>query len=187
MIAPREVALRDGRRVRIRGVGPEDAAGLIALDEAVIRDGRGVVMGVEDLEANAASMPERLRAWCERPARDGGGMIVAEEAGRLVGEAMLRRMEPARLRHTAGAALQVHPDRQRLGLGRALMDALLEAAASMAWLRRLELTVRADNDRAIALYAALGFVEEGRRRAFVQRLDGAFVDDLILVHRGVAR
>jgi ribosomal protein S18 acetylase RimI-like enzyme len=51
----------------------------------------------------------------------------------------------------------------RLGLGRALLDAL-ESWARAAGVRRLELTVRVDNDRARRLYERAGYAVEGVRR-----------------------
>lgn len=50
------------------------------------------------------------------------------------------------------------PDRQRRGIGGALVQAL-QAAAAGAGARMLDLEVARDNVRAAALYARLGFVE----------------------------
>jgi ribosomal-protein-alanine N-acetyltransferase len=62
--------------------------------------------------------------------------------------------------HTIG----VRADRQGRGLGRALLRALLAAAAD----RRVLLDVRTDNEPAIALYASEGFAVVGRRRRYYQ-------------------
>jgi [ribosomal protein S18]-alanine N-acetyltransferase len=61
--------------------------------------------------------------------------------------------------------LAVAPEARRLGLGRALVDALIgEARASDARLVLLE--VRASNAAARALYRSAGFFEHGVRRAY---------------------
>ncbi len=52
---------------------------------------------------------------------------------------------------------------QGRGAGRALLAHLL-AAARASGLRRVELGVYVDNDRAVALYRSAGFLEEGARR-----------------------
>ena len=44
----------------------------------------------------------------------------------------------------------------------------------------VELQVRADNPRAIALYRSHGFEHEGTRRALVRADDGRLVDDLVM-------
>jgi L-phenylalanine/L-methionine N-acetyltransferase len=65
------------------------------------------------------------------------------------------------------------------GVGNALMLALLDYADRWALLLRIELTVYADNARAIALYRRHGFAVEGTHRAYALR-DGAFVDALAM-------
>jgi L-phenylalanine/L-methionine N-acetyltransferase len=52
---------------------------------------------------------------------------------------------------------------------------LLAAASVMTGLRRVQLTVFADNDPAIRLYQRFGFEIEGRHRDFVRRGEG-FID-----------
>ncbi len=71
--------------------------------------------------------------------------------------------------------LAVAPEERRAGLGRALMVATASAARA-AGAARLYLEVSVKNQAARALYAGLGFVEVGRRRAYYA--DGA--DGLVL-------
>ena len=61
--------------------------------------------------------------------------------------------------------IAVHPDRQRQGLARQLLDAAV-AAASAARVDRMLLEVSAANGTALAFYAAAGFVEIDRRRRY---------------------
>ena len=72
----------------------------------------------------------------------------------------------------------VLPERRRLGLGRALLDALL-AEAGRRRLGAIVLEVAADNEAARRLYAAFGFVQAGRRPRYYRRAD-TVADALIL-------
>ncbi|MET0480827.1 MAG: ribosomal protein S18-alanine N-acetyltransferase [Mycetocola sp.] len=72
--------------------------------------------------------------------------------------------------------IAVAPDVRRMGLGRALMHALLKAARA-AGVRDVFLEVRADNAGAQALYESLGFVGIGVRPGYYQPDD---VDALVM-------
>ena len=63
--------------------------------------------------------------------------------------------------------IAIHPDFRSHGLGRRLMEALLEEA-EVRHARRIFLEVRADNPHAIALYASLGFEEIAVRPGYYQ-------------------
>ncbi len=65
--------------------------------------------------------------------------------------------------HTIG----VDPAYQRFGIGRAMMDRLLDGVDGPVYLE-----VRTDNDPAIALYQSLGFVTVGLRKRYY-RASGA--------------
>ncbi|MET4638702.1 ribosomal protein S18-alanine N-acetyltransferase [Mycetocola sp. 2940] len=72
--------------------------------------------------------------------------------------------------------IAVAPDVRRMGLGRALMHALLREARS-AGVRDVFLEVRADNTGAQALYDDLGFVGIGVRPGYYQPDD---VDAIVM-------
>jgi putative acetyltransferase len=61
------------------------------------------------------------------------------------------------------------------GLGTRLLTSLLEVADNLWTLRRIELTVNADNLPAISLYERMGFACEGAVRDYTLR-EGAFID-----------
>ena len=89
--------------------------------------------------------------------------VVAEDGGGLAGYAGLAVV--------AGQAdvqtLAVAADRQRHGLGRALLDDLV-AEARRRGATQVLLEVRAENERAQALYRAAGFERIGVRRGYYQ-------------------
>ena len=73
----------------------------------------------------------------------------------------------------------VHPDMQGMGVGSALMAALLDLADNWLMLVRLELEVFTDNERAIRLYEKLGFEREGLKRMSAVR-GGRYVDEYVM-------
>jgi putative acetyltransferase len=176
----RDLRLPDGRLARIRAAVPNDAAAMVTLMRAQAEDGRGMVISADQV-GESAKFRARIEEQEERRARGELAISwVAELAGELVAEGHVAELAPALCRHVADLSLGVHPHAQRLGLGRALLTTLVDAARR-AGILRLELRVRADNDRARALYSSVGFVDECVRRRFVRLADGTFVDDLVMV------
>jgi len=93
----------------------------------------------------------------------------------LVGHLVLFTEERHRRRHVGGLGLGVKPTHQRLGVGDALITTMLHLCDDWLNLRRVELTVCADNIPAQSLYLKHGFVKEGLARDFAFRR-GQFVD-----------
>lgn len=92
--------------------------------------------------------------------------FVAEVEGAVVGLAGLS-VGRGRLRHSGHVFLFVARDFQRRSIGARLLEALLDVADNWLLLRRVELTVFAENARAKALYERHGFVVEGLRKLSV--------------------
>ena len=103
--------------------------------------------------------------------------LVATVAGEVVGNLGLTRLMRPRRAHVGEIGMGVRDDWQGKGAGSALLQAALDLADNWLGLRRIELHVHADNERAIALYRKFGFALEGTHRAYALR-DGAYVDSL---------
>jgi ribosomal-protein-alanine N-acetyltransferase len=91
-------------------------------------------------------------------------LVALDDADEVVGYAGLAVSPPA---EAWVQNLAVRRDRQRQGVGRALLEALL-AEATLRGVSRVLLEVAADNVAAQRLYAAYGFEAVGRRRGYYQ-------------------
>ncbi len=163
---------------------PADAAGLLELEQAIVNDRHGIVKYPDELPDDPNIYSE-LQERAGLGATDGTAFcLIAEEEGRgIMAETSLLRLHFRMIRHVAVLGIGVHPEAQGIGLGRALLEALLGWVRSHrdedgGRVRRVELHCRADNPRAVALYRSLGFEQEGSRRALVRRDDGTYVDDI---------
>ncbi len=113
---------------------------------------------------------------------DGVGVVATLDNG-LVGYCIARPSGPRRLRHDVHLELVVDKSLRGMGVGGALLDALIERVRGVKHLVRLSLAVFADNAPALGLYRSRGFVEEGRRRGVVLDEDGTLRDDVLMVMR----
>ena len=99
--------------------------------------------------------------------------IIALVDGRVVATAGVDAVGTKyKLRHRAEFGISVLREYWGLGVGRALLDACIECARAAGY-AQLELTVVAENARAVAMYQRAGFVECGRNpRGFRSRISG---------------
>ena len=99
--------------------------------------------------------------------------IIALVDGRVAGTAGVDAIGGKyKLRHRAEFGISVLKEYWGLGIGRALLDACIECAKRAGY-AQLELTVVAENERAVAMYRRAGFVEFGRNpRGFNSRISG---------------
>lgn len=155
----------------MRAVRPADAARLHALSERPALAAGSVTAPYQPLKVTEGfieklTLPQAL--------------IVACIGDTLIGSAELW---PGKIRraHTGSVGVSVHEAWQRRGIGRALMDAVIDIADNWLGLRRLELEVFTDNQPALALYRALGFEIEARHRGAV--LTGGLLVDSYLMAR----
>lgn len=107
-------------------------------------------------------------------------VLAAVVNGRVVGNAGVHAVsDNPREKHVCSLGISIAHRYQGRGVGRALMNACLDYADHWANYARVELTVHADNARAIKLYESLGFQHEGRLRDFSFR-EGGYVDALFM-------
>jgi putative acetyltransferase len=109
-------------------------------------------------------------------AHAGSTRLVAVIDGKAIGMIFMGREENRRS-HVGSLGMAVHDAYAGRGAGTALMAAAVDLADNWLQIKRLELSVYADNARAIALYERFGFEREGFHPAYSWR-NGAFVDSI---------
>ena len=99
--------------------------------------------------------------------------IIALVDGKIAGMAGIEAVgKKDKVRHRADFGISILKEYWGLGLGKALLNACIQCARDAGYLQ-LELSVVADNNRALSLYQSVGFVEYGRNpKGFRSRLNG---------------
>ncbi len=159
--------------LRIRAARLEDAAGLVAVLNPIIEDGRYTVL---DRPFSAQQERDYLAAF---PAR--GLFLVAERGdGSLAG---FQSMEPfasytGAFDHVGIMGTFVDLEQRREGVGRLLFDELRPRALRLGY-QKIFTTIRSDNEASLGFHRALGFevVGTARRQA---RIRGRYVDEVIV-------
>jgi ribosomal protein S18 acetylase RimI-like enzyme len=159
--------------LNIREARVEDAAILVAADRDTAETpgllvSRSSELTLESFEKKIVELSKS------------GRYLVAEKDGKIMGHAFLDPMPLQAISHVFRLTIVVHPGYESQGIGNALMKNLMDWATQTPRVRKIELLVRATNQRAIRLYSKLGFLEEGRFKDRVRLPDGSFVDDLAM-------
>ena len=159
----------DDDTITLRSAEPADAPAISAL-----LGSPGAFEGTLQLpDVPVASRLEFLQKFDPASCR-----LVALSGNAIIGTAGLHAAGPGlRRAHARSLGIIVAREWQGRGVGRKLMERLLHWADHWGGVLRIELWAHADNERAIALYRSLGFVEEGRHRGYALK-DGRFVDSI---------
>ena len=159
--------------LKIRSARLEDAA-ILAAAERTIAETPGLLISRPSeliLESFEEKILELSKVGC---------YVVAQKDGTVVGHALLDPLPLAAISHVFRLTIVVHPGFQSQGVGEALMRYLMDWATRTPQVGKIELLVRATNERAMRLYTKLGFVVEGRFRKRLRLPDGEFVDDIAM-------
>lgn len=155
--------------ILIRAAEPGDATAISALLGQI-----GTFEGTLQLP----DMPVASRLDAHQRVDAQGCKLVALSAGEVIGIAGLHIQHPSlRRSHVRTLAIALASQGQGRGIGNMLMTRLLDWADNWSGVLRIELLVQVDNERAIALYQRLGFVEEGRHKAYALK-NGRYMDSL---------
>jgi putative acetyltransferase len=158
-------------RHSIRAAQPDDAPAIAAF------------MADPQVYAGLLQLPHpTASAWRERLSGSRAGTndlsLVAVVDGQPVASAgLFAGATHVRRRHASVLGISVAAGFQGQGIGHSLMQSLIDYADQWGQILRVELTVFADNLRAIALYERFGFEREGLHRGYALRA-GRYVDTL---------
>ena len=99
--------------------------------------------------------------------------IVAVVDGKIAGTAGIEAVGTKyKVRHRADFGISVLKEYWGLGIGKALANACIQCAKAAGY-EQLELNAVAENERAVAMYKDIGFVEFGRNpKGFNSRISG---------------
>ena len=156
--------------VTIRPETEDDIAALLDVFAAVAAEGRWI--GTE-APIDRPARAQRIRDGLRRP--ESYAAFVAEADGRIIGSIGLD-LAPYGV---AGIGMALADKYRGQGIGRRLLDRGIEWARQ-AGAHKLALEVWPHNERAIALYRRVGFVEEGRLRQHDRRRNGELWDALVM-------
>ena len=179
MIIPETaVTLKDGTKVILRSPQPRDAAQLNEYLRLTSGETHYMVRYPEECDQTLEAAQKRLQAMEDH---ERSFMLAAFLDGELVGNCGVNEISDRfKLRHRASLGISIKKKAWGLGLGKLLMEKVLEQAKENGF-EQVELGVFEDNSRARHLYEKLGFQEQGRTLRAFRLKDGTYRDEIQMV------
>jgi len=170
----RQHKLRNGLVLLIREVAEADAPALLRYVERISGESEYLSFGPGEFDFTQADEEAFIRN-CR--AADNQLFMLGTIEDETVALLSFVGGHRSRIRHAGEFSLSVRKPYWGLGIGSLMIDALLDWARGTGVVTKVNLRVRADNERAIRLYERKGFLREGTvRRAIL--LEGAYYDHL---------
>lgn len=152
-------------------IGEEHIEGFRAAVDSVARERKYLALVESPPEADT-------RKYVRDNIARGAPHFVAVADGKVVGWCDVAIRPRPTQRHSGVLGMGVIRDYRGKGIGRALIQAAL-AAARTGGIRRIDLTVRVDNEPARRLYESAGFATEGLCKRHMC-VDGEFIDSWLM-------
>ena len=176
--AAREITLKDGRTCTLRSAEKGDAQEMLRYMVKMLGETPYLLSSPEDF---AQISLESEEDFIERTlSAERAVMITAFDGDKIIASADLRTVGARqRVRHRCDMGITVLKEYWGVGLGSALMEAVIDCARKMGY-EQLELEVITGNRRALSLYLKYGFKVYGCLPNKVRYEDGTYADDYLM-------
>jgi RimJ/RimL family protein N-acetyltransferase len=175
------VKTKSGKEITLTTLQPGEGAALLECMKDIMATSQHLLMTAEEFNYTAEQEDDMIRSYLEHPDK----VIIAPKInGRIIGMMDFRPGARKKNSHHGEFGMSVHPDFQGEGIGRHMLETLIDWAQKNPRIEILRLRVSSKNKNAHELYKSCGFKEEGRELQSMKLSDGSY-DDLICMARSV--
>lgn len=168
----RLISIKNRQIVAVREAGREDSHNLLTFLHKTGGESDFLTFGPGELPVLAKDMEAFLEESIKAKNRI---MMLALVEGKVIGSLYFAGGAKIRIQHTGEFGVSVLKDYWGQGIGTAMVEELIQWAKASGVIRKLNLRVRSDNEKAINLYNKIGFNHEGLiSREFL--ISGKFFD-----------
>lgn len=172
LVEPSQHLLRDGRTLTVRSVAPDEASELISYLRTISTESEFLDFGPGEVSMTV----EQEREFLERCRTVAGMTAIAGLIDNHIVASLTFTVGPkSRTRHVGDLGMSVRQSHWGLGIGTAMVGAFLGWARLESSVVKVNLRVRTDNQRALAIYRRFGFSVEGTLTRDIC-IDGRYFD-----------
>lgn len=154
----KKVILKNGKELIIRKAIPEDAEKMAQYKAKIAVESDFLTFGENEIEITVQKECESIEAINSKLNSMIAVALLDEE---IVGSIVFRGGEKIRVKHVGEMGVSVRKPYWGIGIGKILLEFLIECAKDTGIIRKINLRVRTDNENAIKLYEKYGFIKEG--------------------------
>ncbi|MEH6890753.1 GNAT family N-acetyltransferase [Bacillus sp. JJ864] len=154
----KKMCLKNGKEVIIREATQDDAQAMIKFYNIVGGETDFLSFGKNEF---SMSLPDYENFIKSTKAEHNSIILLATMDDEIISIASITSSQKARTKHVGTLGIVIAEKHCGFGLGKKLMEELIEWARGNGTTKKIHLVTRGDNDRAIELYKNVGFKEEG--------------------------
>ncbi|AQS53648.1 Acetyltransferase YpeA [Jeotgalibaca dankookensis] len=163
--------------IMIREAIPSDAKEILAFSRQTGAETDFLTYGEEGLELSEAFEEMYLEGLMDK--QNAILLVAIINNEEIIGMASVGADDKPKTQHVGEVGITVSKEFWGFGLGTALMEEIEIWAKESGVIRRLELTVHSENERAIVLYEKMGYHREGLLSR-IMCINGTFVDGVMM-------
>lgn len=175
-IQTKQLVTKNGATYSIRTALPANANKILMYTKMTMRESKYLLTTEEEFQFSVEQEEKFLHEMLNG---QGNLAIVAECNDQIIAFLNFQNGQKKRIQHQGVFGMSVAKAYQNQGIGKAMLESLLDWAKENPLIEKVSLEVFARNANAIALYKKVGFEEEGRKRKETKMNND--YDDLILM------
>lgn len=168
---------KNDMEVIIRQGQIEDAEAMLTIERDVITESNYLITVEEEFDKTLAEQRQWLQNMLENKRET---VLVAEVNNEVVGWIVFYAQNKERLSHTGSLVMMVNQMYRSNGIGKLLLQELLDWSEKNPFIEKVSLGVISTNHKAINLYKHMGFSEEGRKIKEFKIDESEYADDVLL-------
>ena len=179
LIQQRQIVLKNSQSILIRNPQKRDAEQVLALAKAVLAE---EVFNLSTLSEFTVGIQDEIDWFNTYQAKPYSMILVAEHQDQVIGLLDFANGHRQRIAHTGEMGISVAKAYRHLGIGSALLQTLIDWAASTSFIEKINLQVHATNVHAIKAYLKNGFRIEGVRKSELKYSEQEYVDSILMAY-----
>ncbi len=170
----RQHFLPNGDTLTIRPAQEQDAPALLSMFRQAVEESEFLLTSPQEVRLLTLSQErEFIRSFLRNP---NSLLLVAVAASGPVGVLSVTQCRAAKQAHVGELGITVLRQHWNLGIGRRMVQTMLNWAGAHPVIRLIQLGVCSSNEKALRLYSKFGFREKGRLEKMIRQADGTYHD-----------